>query len=121
MPPTGFSTTSTPALYLSNWRDTVAIWEASKLAQTDTQVHGPGLRELHFLGGLASAWQVNQIFDYTAFFRDETSRVKYTNVENFDSEAWFESGPTDAGTLTTHYLTYRGVPDQPKCTIARSY
>jgi GH15 family glucan-1,4-alpha-glucosidase len=121
MPHTAPSTTSTPALYISNWQDTVAIWEASKLAQTDTQLHGPGLRELHFLGGTATAWQVNQITDYTSFFRDETSGLKYTNVELFESEAWFESSAASAGTLTTNYLTYNGPAGQPKCHITRSY
>jgi GH15 family glucan-1,4-alpha-glucosidase len=117
---TGFSTTSTPALYLSNWTDIVAIWEASKLAQTDTSLRGPGIRELHYLGGAVPAWHVNQIVDFTAFFRDETSGAKYTDVA-FDAEAWFESDITNAGTLTTSYITYHGKSASPKCTISRSY
>jgi GH15 family glucan-1,4-alpha-glucosidase len=121
MKPTGFSTTSTPALYLSNWKDTVAIWEASKLAQTDTSNHGPGIRELHYLGGVAPSWQVNQIVDFTAFFRDETSGAKYTDVAGFDSEAWFESDVGDAGTLTTNYLAWHGPAPAPRCRISRSY
>jgi len=120
MNPTGFSTTSTPALYLSNWKDTVAIWETSKLAQTDTSDHGPCLRELHYLGGAAPAWWVNQIVDFTAFFRDETSGASYTDVRNFDAEAWFESGEADAGTLTTSYI-WRGAAPAPACAISRNY
>src|SRR6476646_6794142 len=99
MPFTPSSNTSTPAVYLSNWQDIVAIWQASKLARTDVQLHGPGLRELHFLGGAGTAWAVNQIVDYTGFFRDETAGISYTHAENFDSEAWFESDPALTGVL----------------------
>jgi len=118
---TGFSKTSTPALYVSNWKDIVAIWEASKLAQIDTSIHGPCIRELHYLGGAAPAWQVNQIIDFTAFFRDETSGSKYTDVANFDTAAWFETGGANGGTLTTDYATYHGTAAPPKCRISRIY
>lgn len=121
MAPTQFSSTSTPALYLSNWKDSVAIWEASKLAQTDTSHHGPCIREMHYLGGSASNWQVNQIVDFTAFFRDETSGTKYTDVASFDSEAWFESDKPNAGTVTTNYLEYHGTAPTPACKISRRY
>ncbi|SRR6266487_379359 len=115
------SNTSAPALYLSNWQDMVGIWKASKLAQTDTQVRGPCLSELHYLSGPAPARLVNQIVDYTGFFRDESGGFNYTKVENFDSEAWFENGKDNAGILTTNYLTYHGTAVQPRCQISRSY
>ncbi len=108
-------------MYLSNWQDIVGIWKASKLTQTDKQVGGPRLGELHYLGGLAPARSVNQIVDYTGFFRDESGGFKYTHVENFDSEAWFENGSDNAGTLATNYLTYQGASVQPQCGISRSY
>ena len=49
---------------------------------------------------------VNQIVDYTGFFRDESGGFKYTDVQNFEAEAWFESGADNAGTLTSTYLGY---------------
>jgi GH15 family glucan-1,4-alpha-glucosidase len=121
MPDTPPSKTSVTALYLSNWQDMVAIWKARKLTQTDPARRGPCLGELHFLGGPAPSWPINQIFDYSGFFRDESANLKYTAIENFDSEAWFESSPTNAGTVTTNYLTYLGAATQPRCQITRSY
>lgn len=112
---------SAPALYLSNWRDVVAIWANRRLTQTDTLVRGPGLHELHYLGGRASTWAVNQIHDYNGVFRDESGHHSYTQVGNFDSEAWFESSPDAAGTLLTRYLSYEGASVQPRCSITRHY
>ena len=108
-------------MYLSNCQDMIGIWMASKLSQTDPQVRGPRLGELHFLGGRAPMRSVNQIVDYTGFFRDESGGFKYTDVQNFEAEAWFESGADNAGTLTSTYLGYTGAPTQPRLQIARSY
>jgi len=119
--PTAPSTTSSPALYLSNWQDMMAIWMNSQLAQTDTGPYGPRLGELHYLGGSAASRSVNQIVDYTGYFRDETNNVKYDNVHNFNAEAWFESGTSNAGALTTNYLTYTGTVTQPQMRISRSF
>src|SRR6516165_9115531 len=55
------STTSTPALYLSNWQNLVGIWKAAKLSQIDPTLSGPRLAELHYLGGSQAARAVNQI------------------------------------------------------------
>jgi GH15 family glucan-1,4-alpha-glucosidase len=118
---TGFSQTSTPALYLSNWKDAVAIWKASKLAQTDTSLHPPGIRELHYLGGNAPNWSVNQIVDFSAFFRDDTSGMKYTDSSKFETAAWFESDASSGGTLTAEYRRYVGLGPSPRCTISRQY
>jgi GH15 family glucan-1,4-alpha-glucosidase len=121
MPTTPASTRSAPALYLSNWQDLVAIWAGRRLAQTDTEARGPGLLELHYLGGRASTWSVNQIVGHSSVFRDETSHVSYTAVDAFASEAWFGSGQDDAGTLTTEYGSYDGAAVQPQCRITRRY
>jgi hypothetical protein len=91
------------------------------LVQTDVQPRGPALRELHYLGGPATAWSANQIVDYTGFFRDEDGGLSYTQVGNFHCEAWFEHGAASAGVLTTNYLTYHGATVQPRCRISRSY
>jgi GH15 family glucan-1,4-alpha-glucosidase len=121
MTDTVFSQTSTPALYLSNWQDTIAIWKANHLAQTDTSLHPPGIRELHYLGGAAPNWQVNQIVDFSAFFRDETAVIKYTDSNNFETAAWFESDASNSGMLTTDYRRYVGLSSPPKCKISRTY
>ncbi len=121
MPDTKPSARSSPSLYLSNWRDVVGIWAARRLAQTDTAQRGPGLIELHYLGGRSSTWSVNQIVDYNGVFRDETGGHRYTAVSNFESQAWFETGKDDAGTLYTDYLSYDGAAVQPRCKITRRY
>ncbi len=121
MNPTQPSNTSPTALYISNWKDLVGIWKASKLTQLDTNVAGPRLGELRYLRGSLPRRTVNQIVDYTGFFRDESNNAKFTQVEHFDSEAWFENAPDKAGTLTTNYLTYNGAAVQPRLQISRSF
>ena len=121
MSPTLSSDTSTPALYLSNWTDLVGIWKASKLSQLDSTGMGPRLSELHYLRGSLERRRVNQIVDYTGFFRDESANVSYTNVHNFDADAWFESGAGDAGIMTTTYRTYTGAAQQPRLQVSRSF
>jgi GH15 family glucan-1,4-alpha-glucosidase len=115
------SDTSTPALYLSNWRDLVGIWKASKLSQLDTSGMGPRLSELHYLRGSFGRRSVNQIVDYTGFFRDESAGISYTQADKFATEAWFESGVDDAGILTTNYLSYDGVAQGPRLRLSRSF
>ena len=121
MNPTQPSATSTRALYLSNWQDMVGIWMAGKLTQLDPSRFGPRLGELHYLRGSLGRRTVNQIIDYTGFFRDETANVNYTQVQNFEAEGWFESGANNAGTLTTNYVSYQGAALQPRLKISRSY
>ena len=94
---------------------------ASKLTLIDTSIHGPRLGELHFLSGSVTQRNINHIVDYTGFFRDESGNTKYTSVENFDAEAWFESDSSNAGTLTTNYLAYNGATVQPRLQISRSF
>jgi GH15 family glucan-1,4-alpha-glucosidase len=94
---------------------------AGKLTQIDRSKRGPRLGELHYLRGSLARRGVNQIIDYTGFFRDESGNTKYTKAENFDSQAWFESDAANAGTLTTNYLTYDGAAVQPRLQISRSY
>jgi hypothetical protein len=102
------SSLSAPALYLSNWSDIIAIWISSRRAQTDDTHSGPRLAELHLLDGPPDARGVNQIVDYTGFFRDETRGVSYTDAHGFAPAAWFEIDPDNAGTLTTEYGTFNG-------------
>ena len=70
---------------------------------------------------LAGTARLNHIVDWTGFFRDESGGYSYTQVSNFETEAWFESSAAEAGVLTTNYLTYDGAAVQPRCTISRSY
>jgi len=56
---------------------------------------------------------VNQIVDWTGFFRDESGGHSYTDVASFETSPWFESSDGAAGTLTTNYLTYEGAAVQP--------
>ncbi|HEV2273059.1 MAG TPA: hypothetical protein VGR96_02770, partial [Acidobacteriaceae bacterium] len=123
MNPTQPSQTSARALYLSNWQDMVGIWRAGKLTQTDSARIGPCLNELHFLRGSLARRGVNQIVDYTGFFRDESAgaSVSYTKVDSFDAEGWFESDAAGAGILVTNYLTYHDAAVQPRLQISRSY
>lgn len=92
---------SVSSLYLSNWKDSMAIWKASKASVNDTaSTNGPELSELRY----SSNWSVNQIKDYTGFFRDETNSIKYDQVHSFDSEGYFDEN----GVLHNNYLTYNG-------------
>jgi GH15 family glucan-1,4-alpha-glucosidase len=111
---------SVPSLYLSNWQDMVGVWQSHALSKV-TPWQAPGLRELHFLGDSLGAPQVNHIVDWAGFFRDESGGYSYAQVSNFETEAWFESSPAEAGVLTTDYLTYHGAPVQPRCAARRSY
>lgn len=94
------TTQSATSLYMNNWNDSVNIWMASKLAQTDTGNYGPRIGEMR----IADNYSVNQINDYSSFFRDETNLVKYTEPHNFNSEAYYDEG----GILQTKYLDYSG-------------
>lgn len=104
---------SVRSLYLSNWRDSMAIWKASKASNNDTSSsNGPCLTELRY----SSNWSVNQIKDYSAFFRDETNNTKYDQIHNFDSEGYFD----ESGVLHNNYLTYSG-SSLPGMEISRDY
>jgi hypothetical protein len=70
------SATSTRALCISNWQDMVGIWMAGKLTQIDRSRFDPRLTEPHYLRGSLARRTVNQIIDYTGFFREETDNVK---------------------------------------------
>ncbi|HEV2345991.1 MAG TPA: glycoside hydrolase family 15 protein [Actinocrinis sp.] len=106
--PTQPSAETARSLYMNNWTDTTGIWMAPQLAQTDTNTqYGPRLAELHYspnaVASAASA--VNQIVDYTGFFRDETHGVKYDQVHNFGSATgYLDSG----GILRSDYGPYSG-------------
>jgi GH15 family glucan-1,4-alpha-glucosidase len=92
---------SVRSLYMSNWSNMMAIWQASRLADNDTSgTKGPRIADLRYSG----SWDTQQIQDYSAFFRDETNSVKYNQVHNFDSEAYYDEN----GTLINNYLKYNG-------------
>ena len=115
------STRSAPAVYLSNWKDIIAIWKARRLAQKDTVDRGPGISELHFLGARASGWPISQIKGYTGAFRDETGNQRYTEIDNFETDAFVSGDTGTAGSLVTRYLSYCGAEVQPRCDITRTY
>lgn len=103
---------SVRSLYTSNWNNMMAIWQASKLNDNDTtSAKGPRISELRYSGN----WGQNQIQDYSAYFRDETSNVKYNQAHSFDSEAYYDEN----GILHTNYLKYNG--SQPSVEISRDY
>jgi GH15 family glucan-1,4-alpha-glucosidase len=92
---------SVRSLYMSNWTNSMAIWKASKSSDNDTtSTNGPCLSELRY----SSNWNVNQIQDYSGFFRDETNSKKYDQTHNFDSEGYYDEN----GVLHNNYLTYNG-------------
>jgi hypothetical protein len=115
---------STPALYVSNWVDLTGIWRARQLDQVDDSPAMPGICELHYLGDAAAkdlpVYATNQIVGYTGFFRDESAGIKYTRPGVLDADAWFESDPPTAGTLTTNYVGFGPVAD-PRVQISRCY
>ncbi len=106
--PTQPSAETARSLYMNNWSDTTGIWMAPQLAQTDSNTqYGPRLGELHYSpNGAASAGSaVNQIVDYTGFFRDETHGVKYDQVHDFSAATgYLDSG----GILRSDYGPYSG-------------
>ncbi|WP_160679249.1 CBM35 domain-containing protein [Clostridium sp. C8-1-8] len=104
---------SVRSLYMSNWKDTMAIWQASKLSDNDTtSAKGPRLSELRYSGN----WNVNQIQDYTGFFRDETNNAKYDQTHNFDSEGYYDEN----GVLHNNFLKYNG-SNLPNMEISKDY
>jgi GH15 family glucan-1,4-alpha-glucosidase len=124
IPPAVAATTTAPSsetarsLYMNNWTDTTGIWMDSQLAQTDSNTqYGPRLAELHYSpNGATSASAVNQIKDYTGFFRDETNGVKYDQVHDFgDATGYLDSG----GVLRSDYGDYNGSPTT--VSIGRDY
>lgn len=95
------TTQSITSLYMSNWTDSMNIWMASKLSQNDTGTFGPRIGEMR----ISNDYPTNQIIDYSSFFRNETSTVKYNQPHNFNSEAYYDNG----GILRTKYLDYSGI------------
>lgn len=116
--PTPPTTETARSLYLNNWADTAGLWMAPQLAQTDTNTqYGPRLAELHYSPtGATAASAVNQINDYTGFFRDETHGVKYDQVHNFGAATgYLDSG----GVLRSDYGPYSGTATS--VSIGRDY
>ncbi len=104
---------SVRSLYMSNWKDAMAIWMASKLCNNDNSgTYGPRIAEFRYSGD----WSVNQIVDYSGFFRDETNGVKYDQTHNFNSEAYYDEN----GVLNTNYLEY-GENSLPGIKISKDY
>lgn len=94
------SDTTATSLYESNWTDLMGIAMASRLTQTDTGPYGPRLGELRYSGD----WERNQIVDYSAFFRDETNSDKYNQINDFESDLWYD----DSGAAVQTYGDYDG-------------
>lgn len=105
------STTSAASMYLSNWQNLTAIWNASKLNQNDTGTYGPRIAELR----ASNQWSTNQIVDYTGFFEDATDNVKYDQAHDFASSAYLDEN----GVLNTTYGQYSG--SNTPITIKRDY
>ncbi|MDP4094084.1 MAG: CBM35 domain-containing protein [Bacillota bacterium] len=104
---------SVRSLYMSNWSNMMAIWQASRLSDNDTSSSkGPRLAELRYSGN----WNVNQLQDYSSFLRDETNGVKYDQTHNFDSEAYFDEN----GILYNNFLKYNG-SNLPNMEISKDY
>lgn len=105
------STTSAASLYVNNWSNLTAIWNASQLNQDDTGNYGPRIAELRS----SNQWSTNQIVDYTGFFDDATDSVKYDDAHDFASSAYLDQN----GVLNTTYGSYSG--SATPITIKRDY
>ncbi|MBR7834282.1 hypothetical protein KDL01_13485 [Actinospica durhamensis] len=105
------STTSATSLYVNNWQNLTAIWNASELNQDDTGDSGPRIAELR----ASNQWSTNQIVDYTGFFEDATDNVKYDQAHDFASSAYLDEN----GVLNTTYGQYSGA--STPITIKRDY
>jgi GH15 family glucan-1,4-alpha-glucosidase len=105
------STTSAASLYMSNWQNVEAIWNASKLNQNDTGTYGPRIAELR----MSNQWSTNQIVDYSGFFTDATDNVKYDQIHNFASTGYLDEN----GVLNSTYGQYNGTT--LPITIKRDY
>ena len=105
------STTSAASLYVNNWQNLTAIWNASKLNQNDTGTFGPRIAELR----AGNQWSTNQIVDYTGFFQDATDSVKYDQAHDFASSAYLDEN----GVLNTAYGQYNGA--STPITVKRDY
>ena len=115
VPATQATDRSITSLYLSNWKDTMGIWMNSRISQLDqggfSGGNGPRLAELHYKDDMSTS----VIKEYTGFFRNETSGVKYNNVTNFNAEAYYDEN----GILNTKYLNY-GASSMP-ITVKKDY
>ena len=105
------STTSAASLYMSNWQNVEAIWNASKLNQDDTGDYGPRIAELRS----SNQWSTNQIVDYTGFFDDATDSVKYDQAHDFASTGYLDEN----GVLNTTYGDYNSAA--MPITVKRDY
>ena len=105
------STTSAASLYVNNWSNLTAIWNASQLNQDDTGNYGPRIAELR----ASNQWSTNQIVDYTGFFEDATDNTKYDTAHDFASSAYLDQN----GVLNTTYGAYSG--SATPITIKRDY
>lgn len=105
------SSTSAASLYVNNWSNLTAIWNASQLNQDDTGSYGPRIAELR----ASNQWSTNQIVDYTGFFEDATDNVKYDDAHDFASSAYLDQN----GVLNTTYGAYNG--SAAPITIKRDY
>jgi len=93
------TSTSAASLYLSNWSNIQALWDGSQLKQLATATYGPRIAAAHTLriGG------VNQINDYTGFFRDTTDNGEVRPPQDFTSTAYLGR---KNGVLHGSYGTY---------------
>ncbi len=105
------STTSAAGLYLNNWSNLTAIWNASQLNQDDTGSYGPRIAELR----ASNQWSTNQIVDYTGFFEDATDNTKYDQAHDFASTGYLDQN----GVLNTAYGAYNGAT--MPITVERDY
>lgn len=94
------SATSTSSLLMNNWIDLVGMHYSSQLNpgfMYDPD-EGPRLGALHWKGN----WPKSQIDSAAAFFRDETSGMNYTDINQFDSNLYFD----DDAIMHVDYLDY---------------
>ncbi|MFO7597061.1 MAG: CBM35 domain-containing protein [Desulfocurvibacter africanus] len=94
------SVTSTRSLLMNNWTDLVAMHYSSQLNPgfTYDSDEGPRLGALHWKGD----WPRSQVDSAAAFFRDETSGMNYTDINQFDSNLYFDAD----GIMHVDYLDY---------------
>ncbi len=100
---------SVPAMFLTNWNDSVIIWMNSTCCPGQVASYGPRIAEWR----VSDNWGVNQIVSDEAFFRIDGAR--YTRMNFFSAKAYLEQN----GTLVTWY--WRCNHTEPPLRIYRNY
>ena len=99
------SEVSVRSIFMNDWDDTVAIWQAAQLYPADQDPFGPRLAALHS----RIDWPTNQIDEAQAFFRDDTADVAYDDVSQLETRNYLTASEEEGyGELYSEYGPYVG-------------